>query len=77
MNRIIGVEWRVGGTGTVGIVLVLCRDGMKRAYIGVGKSHNEQADADWIKAYGVRLKFKEASAFFGWLKAEEYSEEGL
>ena len=76
-TKILSATWRTGGTGSVGIVLVLSRDEKKRAYIGVAKSMIPENDAFFIAAYGVRLSFKEASAFFEGLKEEEFSEVDL
>jgi hypothetical protein len=74
--EILQVKWR-NSRWVIGIVLVLCRDGKKRAYLGKGFGDDANMDADLIAAYGALLSYREASAFFPGLKQEEYSEAGV
>ena len=72
MSEFKAVEWR-SGRDTVGIVLRY--DSMVEkyiAFIGVAKGLDENADIEYIYGYGAKLTFREAVAFFPYLKEEEY-----
>lgn len=82
MNKVIDVEWR-SAKDTVGIVLTENDMGQKTARIGtrhyefasyalIVYPYTEAEDAQYIAENGARLSFKEAQAFFPYLKPEEY-----
>lgn len=53
--KIIGIEWRSGATGTVGIVAVQRSETKWRAYIGVSKIHDLKV-SDLKDTQAVSLK---------------------
>lgn len=74
MDRVEQVKWR-SGIDTVGIVVAVWKDGLKRAYIGMAQDLSEDIDAVYIAQFGARLSYQEAVGFFPELKSEEYGHE--
>lgn len=72
--KILNSEWR-SARDTVGIVLIENDMGKQSARIGVARSPDEFVDAVLIAQNGAKLSFREAQAFFPFIKKEDYKYE--
>lgn len=72
--KVLAVEWRTGGTGTVGMVAIAKQYGFV-AYMGVAYSGLETDDIELIRDYGVRMREEEARPFFPSLRELMYMDE--
>lgn len=69
-GTVLAYRWKTS-VDTIGIVAIKSYNGWK-AYIGVGKGYNEEADIQHIKDHGARLMREEAAGFFPQLEPDEY-----
>lgn len=72
---ILDVQWRTGGTGTVGIVAIATYADTWKAVIGVAPGQSEHEDSHFIAGFGAALSRDEAHAFFPHYDSTKYKEE--
>ena len=75
MKKIIAKEWRTGLNTTIGIVATEVYNGKWRAYMDVVSGSDENADAQSVADYGIKLSKSEALAFFPYLNSLKFDKE--